>query len=330
MATNVSTTTRLIALAVLAILPALPMHAAAQESYPDRPIRIVVPFAAGSVADLFPRIVAEKLAEQWKQPVVIEIRVGASGNIGAEAVARSQPDGYTLLASAPPPLAINQSLFAKLPFDPGAFAPITVLAAVPNVLVVSPSVPVSTVQELLAYARANPDRLTYASTGNGGTPHLTTERLKAAAAVRIVHVPYKGIPSAVLDLVAGRVDIMFANVSGVLPHVKDGKLKVIAVASAGRIEALPEVPTMQETLPGFVSDTWFAVVAPPGTPAAVVEKLSSAIREILRTPDVVAKYRQLGATPVGGSPVETKAFMKQETERWAEVIRAAGIKPDLD
>ena len=328
MTSDALTTTRLAALAALATLLALPVQSAAQDLYPERPIRIVVPFQAGSVADLFPRIVAEKLAERWQQPVVIEIRVGASGNIGAEAVARAQPDGYTLLASPPPPLAINQSLFAKLPFDPGAFVPITVLAAVPNVLVANRDVPASTVQALLDYARANPDRLSYASTGNGGTPHLTAERLKAIAGVRIVHVPYKGIPAAIPDLVAGRVDIMFANVSGVLPHVRDGKLKVIAVASADRIASLPEVPTMEETLPGFVSDTWFALVAPPGTPAAIVDKLASAIREILRSPDVVAKYRDLGATPVGSSPAETKALLKRETERWGEVIRAAGIKPD--
>ena len=328
MTTNVSMTTRLIPLALLAILPALPMHAAAQEHYPDRPIRIIVPYPAGSVADHFPRIVAEKLAERWKQPVIIENRVGASGNIGAEAVARAPADGYTLLASPPPPLAVNQSLFAKLSFDPGAFVPITVLTAIPNVLVAHSSVPASTVQELLAYARSNPDRLSYASTGNGGTPHLTAEWLKAVGGVRIVNVPYKGIPSAMIDLVAGRVDFMFANVAGALPHVKDGKLKVIAVASPERMASFPEVPTVRETLPGFVSDTWFALVAPPGTPAAVVEKLSSAVREILQTPDVVAKYRQLGATPVGGSLAETKAFLKQETERWAEVIRSAGIKPD--
>ena len=311
-----------------ALLLALPVGAAAQDSYPNRPIRIIVPFPAGTVADLFPRIVAAKLAERWRQPVVVENRVGATGNVGAEAVARAEPDGYTLLASPPPPLVINQSLFARLAFDPGAFVPVTVLCRVPNVLVAHPSVPASTVEALLAFARSNPDRLNYASTGNGGTPHLTSERLKTVGGVRVVHVPYKGLSHAVIDLLAGHVDIMFAPLPGVAQHIKDGKLKALAVAGPSRIAELPDVSTVQETLPGFTSETWYAVVAPPNTPARIVDKLASEIREILAMTDVIDKYRQLAAIPDGSSPQETGAFLKQESERWGEVIRSNGIKLD--
>ena len=314
--------------ALAAVLVALPPFATAQDQYPSRLVRIIVPFAAGTVADHFPRIVAERLAERWRQPVIVENRVGASGNIGAEAVARAEPDGYTLLASAPPPLAINQSLFPKLAFDPAAFVPITVLCSVPNVLVANPHVPASNVSELLAYARAHPDHLSYGSTGNGGTPHLTAERLKRMGGVRIVHVPYRSVPQATIDMLAGRVDIMFANLGGVLPNIKEGKLKALAVASAERVDSLPGVPTMQEAIPGFVSVTWFAVVAPPGTPAAIADQLALEMRAILGLPEVVERYRQLGATPVGSSPAETATFLKQESERWGEVIRSAGIKPD--
>jgi tripartite-type tricarboxylate transporter receptor subunit TctC len=326
--TNATPYAWILSLALLAGAAALPLRAIATDDYPARPVRIVVPYPAGTVADHFPRIVAEKLAEQWKQPFLLDNRAGASGNIGAEAVSRARPDGHTLLASPPPPLAINQSLFTNLPFDPHAFAAITVLAAVPNVLVANPGVPASSIPELVAYARTNPDRLTYASIGSGSTPHLTTERFKSVAGVRMLHVPYKGSPGAILDLVAGRVDVMFVNHAAVFAHVNDGRLKLIAVASRERLASLPEVPTVSETLPGFVSDTWFALVAPPGTPGAIVDTLSSAIREILRTPEVIARYRQLGATPVGSTPTEARAFLQQESERWAEVIRSARIKPD--
>jgi tripartite-type tricarboxylate transporter receptor subunit TctC len=302
-------------------------QAASADDYPSRPVRIIFPFPTGSVADLT-RVVADKLGERFKQPFVVENKPGATGNIGAESVARADPDGHTLMATPPPPLAVNQSLFARLGYDPAAFVPVTLIATMPNVLVAHPQLPASNVRELLDYAKANPDRLSYASTGNGGTPHLTTERFKSAGGVRILHVPYQGIANAMPDLVAGRVDIMFVNLSGVLPLIADGRLKALAVASAERLTALPATATVQETLPGFVSDTWIALAAPPKTPQSIIDKLAVAVREVLRMPDVAERFRQFGAVPGGGTPAESAAFIRQERERWAEVIRASGIKAE--
>ena len=226
-------------LALFALAVVLPAHTASADDYPNRPVHLVFPYSAGGVSDLA-RLVAERLGERWRQPVLVEVRPGASGNVGAEFVARAPADGYTLLIAPPPPLAINQSLFARLGYDPAAFVPVTVVASMPNLLVATRALPASNLRELLDYAKANPDRLSYASTGNGGTPHLSAELLKAQGQVRIVHVPYQGIASALPDLVAGRVDLMFANLAGVMPLVKDGRLKVLAVASAERLAQLPE------------------------------------------------------------------------------------------
>jgi tripartite-type tricarboxylate transporter receptor subunit TctC len=314
--------------ATAALLVAATTVAHAQDNYPNRPIKVIVPFPPGSMADLLPRVVTEKLSARWGQPVIIENRPGASGNIGAEAVSKADPDGYTLLASPPPPIAINQSLYPKLAFDPGAFVPVTVIGSVPNVLVVNPGVSASSLGELIAAARATPDKFSYASTGNGGTPHLTMERLKALAGVRLVHVPYKGLPPAVTDLLAGRVDAMFLNLGDVVRHVKAGRLKALAVASDRRVADLPDVPALSETFPGFVSVTWFAFVAPPKTSPEIAAKLSSAIAETLRFPEVASRLRELAIEPVGGSPVQTAAFIKDEIERWRSIIVAAHVKPD--
>jgi tripartite-type tricarboxylate transporter receptor subunit TctC len=316
------------ALLVAACLLAVAPGPAAQAEHPKKTVHIIVPFPAGTVADLFPRIVAGKLAERWKQPVLVENRVGASGNVAAEALSHSEPDGHVLLASPPPPLVVNQSLFAKLAFDPATFVPITVLCRVPNVLVVHPSVAAATAEELLAFARANPGRLSYASTGNGGTPHLTGEMFKSAGGVRIVHVPYSGLSQAVVDLLGGQVHLMFAPLPGVAQHIKAGKLKALAVASPERIAELPDVPALQESLSGFVSDTWYALVAPAGTPAHVAARIQSDIHAVLKMPDVVEKYRQLSAVPDGSSPQATADLLKRESDRWAEVIRTNGIRPD--
>jgi tripartite-type tricarboxylate transporter receptor subunit TctC len=302
-------------------------HAAPADDYPNRAIHLVFPYSAGGVSDLA-RLVGDRLGERLHQPVLLETRPGASGNLGAEAVARAPADGYTLLVTPPPPLAINQSLFAKLGYDPAALVPVTVLASLPNLLVATRALPASNLRELIAHAKAQPGRLSYASTGNGGTPHLSAERLKADAGVSIVHIPYQGISAALPDLVAGRVDIMFANTTSVLPLVKDGRLKVLAVASAERLALLPDVPTVAETLHGFVSDAWLAVAAPPGTPAAVVDKIALALREVLQLPDVIDGMRRVGALPVGSTPGQAREFIRRETERWAEVIRAAAIKAD--
>jgi tripartite-type tricarboxylate transporter receptor subunit TctC len=308
-------------------LPAISLAASAQ-SYPSRPVKIIVPSAAGGIVDILARLIGEKLQVKWGQPFIVESRPGASGNIGAEAVARSEPDGYTLLAAPPPSLAVNQNLFPKLGFDPTAFVPVTVIATVPNVLIVHPRVPVANVRGLIAFAKANPDKLSYASTGSGGTPHLTAEMLKAETGVRIVHVPYKGVPPALADVLAGQVDIMFANLSDSLQYIKSGKLNAIGVASRRRLASLPDVAAVSETLPDFVSETWFAIVAPPKTPPEIASKLSVGIAEVLKLPEIAKNFHDLLLTAVGSSPAETEAFIKKETERWRKVIVATGIKLD--
>jgi tripartite-type tricarboxylate transporter receptor subunit TctC len=316
-------------LLLLALLVATPLPAtAAQDDYPSRPIRIIVPIPAGATADSLPRIIGERLAAKWGHPVVVENRPGAALNIGAEAVARAEPDGYTLLATPPSPLTVNQSLYSRLGYDPGAFTPVTIMAALPNVLMVHPRVGVSSLPGLIAYAKANPDKLTYASSGVGGTPHLSMELLKSVAGIQIVHVPYKGLAPALTDLIAGHVDMMFDNLGNALAPVTSGKLKGLGVGARERIAALPDVPAIAEAFPDFLSTTWFAIVAPPKTPPEIAAKLSSAIGEIIRQPDVAKRFADLSSTPVGSTPAETAAFIAEERERWHKVIAAAGIKPE--
>src|SRR5262245_39003509 len=310
------------------LLASAPMAALAQADYPNRAIKIVVPLPPGATADTLPRIIGEKLTARWHQPVIIENKPGAAQNLGAEAVAKAEPDGYTLLATPQGPLVISGALFPRLGFDPAAFVPVTIMASLPYVLVVHPKVPVSTVPELVAYAKANPDKLNYASPGNGSSTQLVVEWLKSVAGIRMTHVPYRGAAPALTDLLAGHVDLMIDNLGNSLTHIRDGRLKVLAVGDDRRIAELPNVPTLAETYPGFVASSWFAIVAPPGTSPALVAKLSQAMGEILRMPDVVQRLRDLGATPIGGSPAETAAFIKLETERWRKVIIDADIKPE--
>lgn len=304
-----------------------PLPAAAQDTYPSRPVKIVVPFPPGGAADALTRIVADKVAARLGQPFIVESKAGASGNIGAELVASARPDGYTLMSSPPPPLVINQSLFAQLAFDPGRFVPITVIAGAPNVLVAHPRLRASTTGELIAQAKAAPGVLNYASTGSGGTPHLTAEWFKFATGVQLTHIPYKGA-QAYPALLAGEVDVMFMTLGDALPHIRSGGLKALAVGSEQRVAALPTVPTLAETIPGFVSTTWFAIVATPGTPPAIAQKLSAAFNEALQLPEIVLKLVGLSFEPIGGTPAQTEAFFKQETQRWRQVIRAAQIKAD--
>jgi tripartite-type tricarboxylate transporter receptor subunit TctC len=310
------------------LLAATSRLAIAQGSYPNRPIKLVLPYAAGGLVDLLARLVTEKLAMDWGEPVIVEARPGASGNLGAEAVSRAEPDGYTLLVTPPPPLAINQYLYPNLGFDPATLVPATVIASAPNVLVVRPDLPVSSIEDLIAFAKANPNKLSYASTGSGGTPHLTAEMFKAASGIQIVHVPYRGMPPALVDLLAGHVDMMFANLGDSLPHIRSGRLKVLGVGSRTRLLALPDTPAMSELLPGFISDTWYAIVAPPKTPAEIPNKISSAVAQALKLPDVAKRLEELFVTPVGSSPAEAAEFIRQDSERWRQVIVSAAIKPE--
>ena len=303
------------------------VHAQDVANFPAKSIRIIVPFPAGGTADILPRVLGEKLTTRFGQTVLVENRAGAAGNIGAEAVFKSDPDGYTLLSAPPPPLVINPSLYAKLAFDPSLFVPVTVIAAVPNVLLVHPKVAANTVQELIAFAKANPDKLNYASQGSGTTSHLTAEMFKSMAGVRVTHVPYKGTAPALTDLLGGQVDMMFDNLGVSAQHVRSGKLKALAVGSARRVALLPDVPTVIEAgIPGFNAVTWFGVVAPPKTPPELAAKLSAAIADTLRHPDVIKRLQDLSAEPVGNTPAEMALFMKDEIERWRRVIQSANVK----
>ncbi len=296
------------------------------QEWPARPVRVVVPFPPGGSADLLPRIVGEKLAERWGQPVLVENRPGAAGNIGADAVFRSEPDGYTLLAAPPPPLVISRLLYPKLSYDPTQFVPMSVIAAIPNVLLVHPKHDVKTVQEFIALVKANPGKFNYASQGNGTTSHLTAELFKSmAGGLQITHVPYKGTAPALADLVAGQVDMMCDNLGVSLPQVKAGKLRALAVTSRTRFM---DIPAMAETLPGFEAQAWFGVVGPPKTPATIAEKVGLSINQVLQLPEIRKRLAELSAEPMGLGPAETAAFLKQETERWGAVIRSANVRID--
>jgi tripartite-type tricarboxylate transporter receptor subunit TctC len=310
------------ALAVLAPL------APAQEAYPSKPVRIIVPFAAGGVADLLPRIVGEKLTQKWGQPVVVENKVGAAGNIGMAEGARAAPDGYTLLLAPAGNLTVNPKLFPNLPFDTYRdLTPVTLLAQSPNVLVVHPSVPAKSFQELIAYAKANPGKLNFASPGEGSGAHLAGELLKIEAGIDATHVPYKGIAPAVNDLLGGQVQMMFAGISTVLQHVKAGTLVALAIASPKRNPQLPDVPTVSESgLPGFDVTSWYGIVVRAGTPPAIVQKVQRDMTEALQSAEVQSRLAALGLEPVGDTPSEFDALIKAETKKWGAIVEKAGIK----
>ena len=305
--------------------------AQAQEpTYPTRLIRIIVPFPAGGAADALPRIVGERLAAKLSQPVVVENRAGASGSIGAEAVWRAEPDGYTLLATPPAPLVINPSLYTKLAYDPAQLVPVSVIAAIPSVLLVNAEkIRASTLQEFVALVRDNPDRFNYASQGTTTVSFLTTEMFKTAAGgLRITHVPYKGTAPGLAALLAGEVEVMFDNLGVTVQHVRSGRLRALAVGSEKRVAALPDVPAMAEFYPGFVSVAWFSVSAPPKTSTAIADKVSRAIAEALKEPQVEKRLADLSAEPIGSTPAAMAALMREDTERWRQVIRAAGVKAE--
>jgi tripartite-type tricarboxylate transporter receptor subunit TctC len=319
---------RSIALLALALsaLCATPLRA---EDYPARTVKIVVPFPAGGTADVMPRIIADWLSRKWGQPVIIEDRAGAGGNIGAEVVAKSDPDGYTLLASPPPPLVINQNLYPQLGFDPLKFVPVVVIGRVPNALVVNPDkIAANSVKDFIAYAQANDGKLTAATQGNGTTSQLTSAMFQMMAHVKLQNVPYRGSAPALNDLVAGSVDCMFDNLGVSMQLVKAGRLKLIAVASAKRMVSLPDVRAIAETLPGFSAVTWYAIVAPPGTPSAIADKVNAGVNAALRDPEIQKRLADLSAETVGGTPAATAAYFRQEIERWKNVITSAHVTLD--
>lgn len=320
---------RVTALGVLAILTtaALPARGQVPSGFPAKPVKFIVPFPGGGINDVLARIAADKLAAKWGQPIVIENKTGAGGNIGADFAAQAEPDGYTLLVTPPGPLAINQSLYRQLSYRPEDFVPVTVLAAVTNLVIVRPEIGVNSVAELIASAKQNPGKITYGSQGNGSTPHLTGSMFMTMTGVRMIHVPYRGENLVINDMLGGHVDVFFGNIAPVLPHYRDGKLKVLAVANVKRAASIPEVPTTAEAgLPGFVSTSWFAVVGPPRMPPALAQQIAADFGKVLKMPDVQTKYRSVGAEPVGTTPAETATFVKAETARWREVITANNIR----
>ncbi|MDM0008805.1 tripartite tricarboxylate transporter substrate binding protein [Variovorax sp. J22G73] len=312
------------------LLVCLPLAAAAQASdFPTKAIRIVVPFPPGGATDAAARLVAVKMAEHWGQPVLVDNRAGAGGNVGSDLVAKSPADGYTLVMGVTGSHAINTSLYTKMPYDPVAdFVAISQVAVVPNVLVVHPSVPAKNLAELIALAKKEPGKLNYASLGNGTAAHLGMEMLKSEAGVDITHVPYKGSAPAVSDLLAGQVQMMVDGLPSALPHVKAGKLRAIALTSLHRAPSLPDLPTIAETYPGFYADAWSGLFAPKGTPQPVVDKLSAEVQRILKLPEVRDKLAALGAEPVGSTQKEFTAHVKKEIDKWAKVVKTSGAKVD--
>jgi len=311
-----------------AVLAALPVHAQ-QQAYPSRPIRIIVPFAVGGIADTFARAIGIKLTEAWGQPVVIENRTGAGGNIGAEAVAKAPPDGYTLVMGNIGTHAVNPYLIKNMPFDPlKDFVPVAHVLDAEGLLVVHPSVPAQSVPELIALARREAGKLSYASGGVGTTSHLAGELFKSLAKVDIVHVPYKGNSPAITDVIGGQATMAFATMPTVLPHVKAGKLRVLGVLGGARTPALPEVPPIGETIKGFDVANWIGLFAPAGTPADIVNRLNAEVQKVMRSPEIQKRLETEGAKFIPTTPQSFAAFQRAEAEKWGRAIREAGIKPE--
>lgn len=303
--------------------------AGAQGTFPTHTVRFIVPFPGGGINDVLARIVADKLQTRWGQPVVIENKTGAGGNIGAELAYQSEGDGYTLLLSPPGPLAVNQSLYKQLSYKPSEFVPITVVGSVPNVVIVRKELPVNSLKELIDYVKANPGKVTFGSQGNGATPHLTGMMFQGMTGTRMVHVPYRGENLVLNDMIGGHVDVFFGNIAAGGPPFRDGRVKILALADTHRSPVLPDIPTTAEAgLPGLVSTGWFALAAPPKTPQPLVSEIAKAAIETIKMPDVQAKFRAASVEPVGNSPAETAAFIAEETRRWSDIIKKNNIVVD--
>lgn len=319
---------RLKAFLLTATIAAASANAAAAD-YPSKSVQLIVPFSAGGTSDFLARTVAEKLGTALNTTVVVDNRPGAGGNIGSTMVANANPDGYTLLLGTVGTHAINQSVYKDMPFDAVKdFAPISLVAAVPNILVANPSVPANSVQELIALAKQKPGEITFASSGNGSSIHLSGEMFKSLAGVDMLHVPYKGSGPAVIDLIGGQVDIMFDNMPSALPHVQAGKLKAFAVTTGERSDAAPELPTIaEEGVKGYEATAWFGILAPAGTPAEIIKTINAEIVKILEMPDVKKRLAQQGAKAVSNSPEQFASYINAELKKWADVVKSSGFKP---
>jgi tripartite-type tricarboxylate transporter receptor subunit TctC len=314
------------AASVLALSPVVAQNPA---DYPSKPVKIIVTVPAGGGVDTVTRIFAERLQQKLGQPFVIENRGGAGGNVGAEAVYVATPDGYTLMASQPAPLTTNIALYKKLNFDPAALEPVAVMSKFPNVLLVRQDFPAKTAQDFIAYAKANPGKLNYASQGVGTTSHLTAELFQSQTGTKLTHVPYRGTGPALNDIIAGHVDFIFMELSSAVKLHDGKKARILAVATDKRLDILKDIPTMIEVgVPDFISDTWNAISAPPKTPAPIVGKLNAAINDIVNTPETRKHFEELNLLPAGGSPADMRKLITEETRRWGDVIKKAGIQPE--
>ncbi len=298
------------------------------QAYPVKPVRIIVGFTPGAGVDIAMRLIAPRIGEALGQQIVIDNRPGAGGNIGAELGARAPADGYTLFAGGAP-AAISQTLYSKLGYDLlKDFETVALVASVPNVLVVHPSLPVKSVKDLVAIATARRGELSYASTGSGSTPHLIAEMLRMQAGIQILHVPYKGTPQAVTDLISGNVTFMFANILSVLPHTQSGRLRALAITSASRSPIVPNLPTVAETYAGFASGTWYGLMAPANTPREIITRLNEVVTRVMQLPDIREKFIAQGAEPLSGTPQEAAAFTRAEVAKWGKVVKASGARAD--
>jgi tripartite-type tricarboxylate transporter receptor subunit TctC len=302
--------------------------AARAQGFPSKPVKVILPSPPGGGTDALARILADKLREKWGQPVIVENRAGAGGNIAGDVTSKAAPDGYTLMLAHPAPLVINKALYSKLSYDPEQFVPVSLVATVPNVLVVNAKSPAGSVAQLIAMARAEPGKLNFASGAVGSPSSLTPELFKSMTGVNIPSIPFQGSAPALVALLGGQVDMLFVELSTALPHIRAGKLRALAVAAERRSSFLPEVPTLADTLPGFNASVWFGIVAPPKTPAALAEQISRAVAEALKLADVSKQLVDMSMEAVGGTPAEMAQYLREESRRWGAVIRQSGARAD--
>jgi tripartite-type tricarboxylate transporter receptor subunit TctC len=315
---------------VVGVLVMLAINVAiAQPSFPTHPVRFIVPFPAGGTNDVLARIVGDKLQAKWGQPVVIENKTGAGGNIGADLAYHAEPDGYTLLVSPPGPLAINQTLYRQLSYQPRDFVPLTLIGASPNLVIVRKELPANSLAQLIAYIKANPGKVSFGTQGNGATPHLTAMMFMAMTGTQMVHVPYRGENLVLNDLIGGHVDMFFGNIAAALASFRDGRVRVLAIVDNHRSPLMPEIPTTAEAgLAGLVSTAWFAFAAPPKTLAALSAMLAADAIETIKRDDVAARIHAIDVEPIGSTPQEAAAFIAEEARRWGDVIRKNNIAVD--